>query len=701
MSDKPVIIKSLNFTKSFSQLTHEERLYTYFFYKASWSGFPIVLFNFTKDGPLLFVMFQKFFKSFKSINEAYEKISLSTSDEDARLFFEYSATVYDNAGNYRSFGFDKVYIKQSKERFDQIIKLANSKEVDEIYEKISESLFDTSDKTKSIGLADEGGVNNYYLGNLSKEEILNIDKFLSENNIHLQNTRLIKFKLNDSNSIAYGYLIGSVDKKIVNHGNGIYGFYGDFSEFLDDLNVNLEKCLQFTKREFQISTIKNYIQSFKTGSIEAHRQSQIEWVKDLKPVVETNIGWIETYIDPMNVRGYYEGMVALVDKENTKKFTTLVQNASSLLSPDNIPWPKEIESYPFKEPDYTQIDVVCFASDGCPLGINIPNYDDIRENYGFKNVTIGNNIPVASKASLDFMIEDEKEGYIKNATQAIVIHTACHELLGHGSGRLLRKSDDGSFNFEYGKLLSPLTNQPIDTYYEPNESYDLKFGEICRSYEECRADMNGLFFGKMIKIGSIFGVESEEELKEIVHTKWNIHVRKGVLGLKFYNDISKKWGQAHTQGAYVFVSYILKNQNKERPVIKIEFNDKDEKDFVIIVDKAELVEQGHRLVSDMLVKLNVWKASGNVTAAKEFYSEHSFVDERMLKIRKIVIEKMPPRALTINHNLIYENGEVYVKEYEETCKGLIQSYLDRFDVDFDEKVLRQEELWNSIHKMII
>lgn len=700
MSDKPLTIKSLNFTKSFSQLTAEEKLYTYYFYKASWSGFPIVLFNFTKDGPLLFVMFQKFFKSFKSTNEAYEKISSLTSEEEARLFFEYAANIYDNAGNYRSFGFDKIYIKLSKEKFEFILKIVNDKNVNEIYEKIKESIFDTSDKTKSIGLVDEGGVNNYYIGDFKKEEILKIDKFLQENNIFLQNTRLIKFCRQNSNEITYAYLVGSVDKKIIDHGNGIFGFYGDFSEFLHDLNVNLEKCLEYTKRPFQISTIQNYILSFKTGSIEAHRQSQIEWVKDIKPVVETNIGWVETYIDPLNVRGYYEGMVALVDKENTKKFTTLVEKASELLSPDNIPWPKEIESYPFKEPDYTQIDVVCFASDGCPLGINIPNYDDIRENYGFKNVTIGNNIPIASKTNLDFMNEDEKDDFIKNTTQAIVIHTACHELLGHGSGKLLRQLDDGSFNFEYGKFISPLTNQPIDTYYKLNETYDIKFGEICRSYEECRADMNGLFFGKMIKVGKIFGVESEEELKKIVHTKWNLHIRRGILGLKFYNDKSNKWGQAHTQGAYVFASYILKNQNKEKPILKIEFNN-DETNFVIIVNKNELVENGHKLVSDMLIKLNVWKASGNINAAKDFYNEHSYVDETMLKIRKIVIEKMPERALTINHNLIYENGDVHVREYEESCKGLIQSYLDRFDIDFDEKILRQEELWKEIEKQIV
>lgn len=61
--------------------------------------------------------------------------------------------------------------------------------------------------------------------------------------------------------------------------------------------------------------VEYYIDHFKTGNIETHKDSQREWVKDMGPVVETNIGWIETYIDPANVRAYWEGWVAIVNKE--------------------------------------------------------------------------------------------------------------------------------------------------------------------------------------------------------------------------------------------------------------------------------------------------------------------------------------------------------------------------------------------------
>lgn len=66
--------------------------------------------------------------------------------------------------------------------------------------------------------------------------------------------------------------------------------------------------------------VKKYVEHFRTGDMDAHRDSQRHWVKDKGPVVESNIGWIETYIDPTNERGYFEGWVAVVDKPKSEKF---------------------------------------------------------------------------------------------------------------------------------------------------------------------------------------------------------------------------------------------------------------------------------------------------------------------------------------------------------------------------------------------
>lgn len=104
------------------------------------------------------------------------------------------------------------------------------------------------------------------------------------------------------------------------------------------------------------------------------------------------MGWIETYIDPENIRAYFEGWVAIVDKNKSAKFNRLVEVSEKEIIP-LLPWPKEMEKDSFLAPDFTLLDIICFATNSCPLGINIPNYDDIRDNEGFKNVFLNNSMP--------------------------------------------------------------------------------------------------------------------------------------------------------------------------------------------------------------------------------------------------------------------------------------------------------------------
>lgn len=103
-----------------------------------------------------------------------------------------------------------------------------------------------------------------------------------------------------------------------------------------------------------------------------------------------------------------------------------------------------MEKDAFLAPDFTTLDLICFATNNCFLGINIPNYDDIRDNEGFKNVFFNNSLQTYTMNTVQFASEEQAAILTEFTIPAYEVHVACHELLGHGVGKLIYRQADGS-----------------------------------------------------------------------------------------------------------------------------------------------------------------------------------------------------------------------------------------------------------------
>lgn len=128
-----------------------------------------------------------------------------------------------------------------------------------------------------------------------------------------------------------------------------------------------------------------------------------------------------------------------------------------------------ISSLPcFGAKDFTSLSVIACASSGVPLGINIPNYDDIRQELGFKNVHLGNCAPKLKETQ--YLSPEDSKHLIAWSEQIMLIKVTLHELLGHGCGKLFYKNQDG-YNFDMENIKNPLTGGKITSYYKEGETW--------------------------------------------------------------------------------------------------------------------------------------------------------------------------------------------------------------------------------------
>ena len=135
-------------------------------------------------------------------------------------------------------------------------------------------------------------------------------------------------------------------------------------------------------------------------------------------------------------------------------------------------------------------------------------YNDIREDCGFKNVIIANRMSAeSSEATISpFVDASEAATFQKHKYPTYYWWVVLHELLGHGTGRMIIETEDGKFNFDtQNPPENPLTGQPITSWYRPGQTWTGQFGELATTLDECRAELVGAYLMDDQELLDLFG----------------------------------------------------------------------------------------------------------------------------------------------------------------------------------------------------
>ncbi|KAF8910937.1 aflatoxin-detoxifizyme [Gymnopilus junonius] len=674
LADRAAPICSLDVGKSFAQLSEKEKKYAHYLGAASWAGARIIQGQWTPQAldlyDLLILIFSSEQGGLADVDTLQKTSGLTPTEWEDLL--QYTSQVLSNLVNFKTFGFTKIVPRVSADKFETVLfKSVNATKALPLWQKLKDHIYATSPESSLfIGKRILGHISNYYPGSelINDDEVSAVQVAAEKIGVDVLNTRVVKNGPNDfvllvASAKARPSALHDIDIKAGDKAK-LTVQYGDFSDALANVVEALNEAKKYTANENQTKMIEAYIKSFTTGSIEDHKEGSRWWVRDVGPVVESYIGFIETYVDPYGGRAEWEGFTAIVNKQLSAKYETLVEDAPNLIKV--LPWGKDFEVDVFRKPDFTALEVVTFATGGIPAGIN--NYYDIRESIGFKNVSLANILAAkVPNEELTFIHPDDVALYNAWDNRAFELQVANHELLGHGSGKLFEEYADGKKNFDPEKFCCLSTS-----WYKPGQTPGSVLGEVSSSMEECRAETVALYCKPLHAISTLY--VDEKDIEEIQYITFLLMARAGLRALEFYDPATKKHGQAHMQARLGITQHLILSGIARLEEVR----DANGALQNLYVDRELVLSKGRDAVGKLLVELQVRKSTADAAGAREYYTNLTKpLPGWEGEIRDMVLRKKLPRKFFVQPNTFLENDKVVLKEYPLTTVGVIQSFIDR------------------------
>lgn len=375
-----------------------------------------------------------------------------------------------------------------------------------------------------------------------------------------------------------------IERVFKSTGDGLY------REALVHVVENLEKALAYAENDKQREVISKLIEFNKTGDLTTFNQYAIAWVQDLDSRVDFVNGFTEVYGDPLGVTGAWESLVNFKDEAATRRAQTLSDNAQWF--EDNSPIAPQYKKAECKGVSAKVITAAILAGDcypATPIGINLPNANWIRKNYGSKSVTIANLTEAYNQAALgngfneEFILEEaDREIARQYGAYMSDIHVDLHECLGHGSGQMLPGVDKNALK-EHGSTI-----------------------------EECRADLFSIYYmadPKLVELGIV--PDAEAYKAQYYHQLLN-----GALTQLVRIEPGKQIEEAHMRNRAINARWVLAHCNLEQP--EAEIIEQDGKHYLRIND----YEGVRALFGQLLAITQDIVSTGNYEAACQLVEEY-------------------------------------------------------------------------------
>ena len=422
------------------------------------------------------------------------------------------------------------------------------------------------------------------------------------------------------------------------------GLYG---AAIEQIVKHLEAAEPFAENAQQAGVIRRLIEYYRTGDLRTFDKYSIQWLKDTESLVDFVNGFTETYGDPLGMKASWESIVNFKDIAATERAHQLAVNAQWF--ENNSPVDARFKKKEVKGISAKVITAAILSGDLYPstaIGINLPNSDWVRRDFGSKSVTISNLTSAYAKAAhgsgmdKEFIIDEPtRQLVLKYGDRCDDLHTDLHECLGHGSGQLLPGTDPDSLK-SYGSTI-----------------------------EEARADLFALYYladPKLVELGLTPNIDAHK-------ASYYSYIQNGALTQLVRIKPGNTIEEAHMRNRALIAHWVLeqaKSQKTAKPCV--ELVKQKGKTFVRVNDYAEM----RHLFGNLLAEIQRIKSEGDYEGARKLVETYGVQVDA--KVHKEILERYARLKLSPYKGFI---NPVYqaVRDAQGNITDVTISYEEAFD----------------------